>query len=933
MSAEPPAAPAFHQHPYAGFLHEIEKPARYVGGEFGQVRKRWEQVSARVCLAFPDLYDIGMSHLGTRILYSELNAQPDLLCERAFAPWHDMEKQLRARQLPLLSLESARPLGDFDVVGISLQHELVFSNVLTLLALGGIPLRACDRTDAAPLVLGGGSIATHPEPMAPFFDAFVVGDGERKAAEVARCWAAERGQPRAERLRKLAALGGVYVPSLYSTRLEPRNAREVVEGPLHPGVPFPVRRAFVDDLDAFPFPEQFPVGGPEAVFERLSIEIARGCMQGCRFCQAGMIFRPQRDRDPVQLAELIERAVRWAGDDEVALTSLSTADYPFIGELIGELTGRLSACNVALGVSSLRAYGLSEQVFEALRKVRATGLTFAPEAGTQRMRDLINKNVTEEQILLTAERALRRGWDRLKFYFMIGLPTETEDDVAAIVETTARAREAGRRGRQKGRPVKLTASVSTFAPKPHTPLQWEKMSGPEEVLDKQRVLKDRARLRNVDLKVHALYGSILEGLLCRGDRRLADVIERAWSKGARFDAWEGAVSWDAWMAALAECGMELGPWLAELPLDAPLPWDHIDVGLEQSFLKRERERAMRGSLTPACGRPLHDQEQEGSTDKLVCVRCGVQCDLPEMASRRAGQKQRLATLRSRSAQAAAPPNDAVCVEPQAGPVPEVESAAKEPEGDAAIAATQAAPAAQGDVKEQPGRGAAVREPVRYRLRFEKLGKASLLGHLDLVRELPRVLQRAGLPLWYSQGFHPKAVMSFGPALSLGVPSFEEFADVKATEEVDAAQLLERLAQVSPEGLRFVQVQALARGAPAIGQVLQRAEYLLGLPCELQDRVRGSVQDRLWCTTVVRRSRDGAERAIDLAALVEQVQLGTEADREQLAAGGIAGSWFVLRASLRMGPSGTPRLQELADVLAGAQDTAFRAARVALKGAA
>ncbi|MBI5537123.1 MAG: TIGR03960 family B12-binding radical SAM protein [Deltaproteobacteria bacterium] len=876
---------SFHEHPYAGFLHTVEKPARYVGGEFGQIRKSWDQVRAHVCLAFPDIYDIGMSHLGTRILYKVLNAESDILCERAFAPWHDMEKELRARSLPIVSLESARPLREFDVVGISLQHELVFSNALTLLDLGGIPLRASERAESDPLVLGGGSIATHPEPMAPFFDAFVVGDGEQKAVEVARRWAEDRdaGLSRQARLRRLAALGGVYVPALYSTRADPQTGRIVVDRPLFDDVPLPVRRAFVADLDSFPFPEQFPVGGPEAVFERLSIEIARGCMQGCRFCQAGMIFRPQRDRDPARLAELIGRAVSWAGEDEVALTSLSTADYPHVGELIGELSDRLGPCNVALGVSSLRAYGLTDEVLDQIRKVRATGLTFAPEAGSQRMRDLINKNITEEQIFATAERVLTRGWDRLKFYFMIGLPTETEQDVLDIVETTARAREAGRRGRGKGRPPKVTASVSTFAPKPHTPLQWERMLGPQEVIGRQHMLKDRARARNVDLKVHPMHGSILEGLLCRGDRRLADVIETAWRNGARFDAWESAMPWDTWMAAVRACEVDLDSYLAELPIDSTLPWAHIDVGVAHDFLLKERDKARKGKLTPVCGRPYSAVEgREPSNDKLVCFHCGAGCDLETMAVGRKRSGEKLAALRAR-------PHEQEKVEPP----PQI-------------------------------------EPVRYRIRFEKLGKASLLGHLDLVRELPRVLRRAGMPLWYSQGFHPKAVMSFAPALSLGVPSFDEYVDVKTSTEIDVVDVVQRLATLSQEGLRFLEISRLQPGAPAIGAEIVAARYLLGLPPELQSRALAVVGDRSWEQVVATRTKGDVERSFPLREYVESVEPGDASDVETLARAGIRGTWAPVRVVLRVLPSGVARLQEVADALCGQAETDFRAVRMELR---
>lgn len=885
------------EHPYAHFLHKVEKPARYVGGEPGQTRKPWSEVSARVCLAFPDIYDIGMSHLGTRILYDVLNAAPDVLCERSFVPWHDLEAELRARALPLLSLESGRALREFDVVGISLQHELVFTNVLTLLDLGGIPLRAADRSEDAPLVLGGGSIATHPEPMAPFFDAFVVGDGERLALEVSRQWAADRkaGVPRTERLRRLATLGGVYVPSMYATRVEPAHGREVVDHPLHEGVPMPVRREVIPDLEEYPFPVRFPAGGAESVFERLSIEVARGCMQGCRFCQAGIIFRPQRDRDPARLVQTIEEAVRIGGDDEVSLTSLSTADYPHVGEVIGELSDRLGPCHVALGVSSLRAYGVSEGVLERIRKVRATGLTFAPEAGTQRMRDLINKNVTEEQITDTAERALRLGWDKIKFYFMIGLPTETTEDLEGIVQTTVRARDAAKRVRsKKARPVRITASASTFVPKPHTPLQWERMNGLEEVFGKQRLLKDKARERNIDLKVHEPHGSILEGILSRGDRRVANAIEHAWRAGARFDAWDGSVKWDVWLAAFEAAGVDPTAYLSAWPFDAPLPWSHIDVGVSQEFLSTERDKAARGVSTPPCGRPFKRADEPDevlANRKPVCMHCGLECDLEAMTGRTQRGGEKLAKVRSMQGPATAPAADEA-------PKP--------------------------------------LQPHRIRLRFEKLGWSSLLGHLDLVREVPRALRRANMPVWYSQGFHPKPVLTFGPALSLGVPSFDEYVDVKFSAEVDPKELVRALSGSTPDGLRFMDAMVLEPGAPAIGAVIRSAHYVIGFPVELAPELASKIaaqegRKHALEGVVIERETDVGKRSLDLGELIESIEPGDEADRETLARGGIPGEWWPVRVSVRITPTATVRLSEVAGALTGRDGVEHRAVRIALKG--
>ena len=507
------------EHPYSEFLERVRKPAQYLGGEDGQVRKDWRSVSARMCLAFPDLYEIGMSHLGYKILYGILNAHPKLLAERAYAVWPDMEKELRERQVALRSLESARPLSDFDVVGFSLQYELTYTNVLQMLDLGGIPLRTLDRGENDPLVVCGGPTATHAEPLAPFVDAFLIGDGEEKTPELLLTWAALRdaGVPRTERLRHIAQLGGFYVPSLYAREEDPDTGALVVTGPLQgEPAPYPVQRAVVRDLKKFDFPAVGPVAATETIFDRVSIEIARGCTEGCRFCQAGMIYRPVRERDPQHIIDTIVKAVREGGYDEASLTSLSTADYSAITPLVHEVMAALEGQKVNVSVSSLRAYGLSENVLDDMKTQRAGGLTFAPEAGTQRMRDVVNKNVTEEQLLETAQRIFERGWLKMKLYFMIGLPTEEDDDVLGIVRTGAKAWEVSARVRGR-KDARVVVSVSTHVPKPHTPFQWCAMDSPDQVAHKQRLLKDAAKQTRIKLRLHDSKGSWLEGVL--GARR------------------------------------------------------------------------------------------------------------------------------------------------------------------------------------------------------------------------------------------------------------------------------------------------------------------------------------------------------------------------------------------------------------------------------
>jgi radical SAM family uncharacterized protein/radical SAM-linked protein len=908
---------SFQRHPYAEFLARVDKPARYTGGEVGTVVKDWATVEARVCLAFPDVYDIGMSHLGFKILYKILNDDPRTLAERCYAPWVDLEAELATRKLPLVSLESARPLRDFDVVGFSLQFELTYTNVLTMLHLGGIPLRASDRGEDDPLVIAGGPVATHPEAIAPFLDAVVIGDGEAKATEVALTWTRLRreGKTRAERLIALAKLGAVYVPALYDTAIEEATGLGVVTGPRVAGLPFPIPRALVN-LNDYPFPEQSPTGGPEAIFDRMSIEIARGCTEGCRFCQAGMIYRPIRERDPEQIVETVVRAVKASGQDEVSLTALSTADVSCISPLIKKIVERLTPERVALGVSSLRAYGIDPDLLDNLRQVRATGLTFAPEAGTQRMRNVVNKNVTEDQLLETAERVFSRGWGKMKLYFMIGLPTETDDDVRGIVETGARTARVGRRV-ARGR-ADVTVSVSTHVPKPHTPFQFAAMDSLDEIDRKQRILRDTARSeRSIKLRTHRPNASVLEGVFARGDRALADVLERAWRSGARFDSWDEKLRLDLWEEAFTHFGIDRARYLSTLPTFARLPWSHIDVGLEDGFLAREYRKALGSRLSPPCckvaGTFVHHtnlKDAESDRRRLVCYDCGVACDMTTIRSRRIDFLDRMD--------------------------------AKERSPIALIEHDEPA------VVRGPREGGSGKPPTapRYRFRFEKIGPVALLGHLDLVREIPRSFRRAGIALTYTSGFHPKPDMTFAPALSLGVMSLDEFVDMRIEADLDPAALsalIERMNVTAPSGLVFRDAVRLGAEDASISKIIDGARYVLAFAKHALEGAAKADPTREFtrrCAEAMSaealpivREIDGVRKIVDARAYLTRATVGGADAAQLIARAGLIGDLALLDVDVTILGSGAVKTSELAAVLAGDGQIAppHRAVRVELFG--
>ncbi|WP_333870130.1 TIGR03960 family B12-binding radical SAM protein [Desulforamulus putei] len=581
----------------------VEKPGRYVGGEWNAVKKDWDQVAVKMAFAFPDVYEVGMSHLGLQILYHVVNKRKDALMERVFAPWVDMEEQLRKEKLLLFSLESQRPLADFDILGFTLQYEMSFSNILNMMDLAGLPVRSAHRDNTMPLVIAGGPCAFNPEPLVDFIDLFVIGEGEEVIHELIDAYKEmkQRGANRREMLLKFAqTIPGIYVPSLYEVKYNNDNTVASVT-PMKEGVPGRIGKRVVRDFDNVDFPTNPIVPSMGVVHDRAMVEVLRGCTRGCRFCQAGVLYRPVREKKPETLIRQVEEMISSTGHDEISLTSLSTADYTGVAPLVKNLLDIYGERGVNVSLPSLRLDAFSIDLAKEVQKVRKSGLTFAPEAGTQRLRDVINKNVTEQNLVDAVSSAFKNGWSSVKLYFMIGLPTETYEDLDGIADMAKKVVQIGREcGVPRGR-LKVTVSTSSFVPKSHTAFQWEPQNTLQELRDKQKYLKEKLRDKSITYNWHDPETSFLEAVFAKGDRRLGAVLESAWTKGARFDGWSEHFDYGLWMEAFAE--EKIDPrWYAyrRISYDEVLPWDHIEAGVSKRFLIREHKKAMAGQPTVDC---------------------------------------------------------------------------------------------------------------------------------------------------------------------------------------------------------------------------------------------------------------------------------------------------------------------------------------------
>ena len=813
-------------------LSEVSQPSRYIGGEPGAVRKPWDAVDVRMALVFPDTYEIGISNMGLQILYRIVNGRTDALAERAFAPWMDYEKALRDRGLPLASLESKTPLGRFDILGIAIPYELTYTNILNVIDLAGVPLRTARREAHHPVVIGGGAAVHNPEPLAPFFDAFVIGDGEEvihELLDVVKAWR-RGGGDRPSLHAALAQISGVYVPSLYTVHHMPDGRVAAIEA--HGGAPERVIRRVVADLDGAFYPTDPIMPVAKAIFDRVNVEVTRGCTHGCRFCQAGFTYRPVRERSPERVKQLVLESLQKTGCSQVSLSSLSTGDYLSLYPVLKELVDETESRKISYSLPSLRIGTLTPAVVRQIKRVSKTGFTMAPEAGTERLRQVINKPISEADLLAAVKNVFTEGWREIKFYFMYGLPTETREDLDGIVDLATRALAVGRSLGGPFRDVKV--STSNYVPKPMTPFQWLGQMPLAELDERRRYLKDRlSRVRGAKFTWTDERISELEAVFSRGDRRLADAVEMAFKRGLRMDSWSEMENPAAWNEIFSRLGIDPRFYAGrEIPTDEVLPWDMIDCGTSKEYFTEDLARAGRERIIRDCRYGL-------------CGDCGV------------------------------------CTAAASGP--EVVPRVYVPEGGRATEFDL--PMAENTVNhplvpevsagETDTRGGGIPEGrFRYRIGWAKLGEFAMLSHLEMMALFIRAFRRAGLPLAHTEGKRPRPKLSFGPALSVGVESVAEVMDVTLIRQGVPAELMARLNEMLPDEATVTGVVALTGQDRSLTLDDLGYAYQLrwqdGIPDDLAARVKQVMgKSEILITRV---DKKGREKVLDIRPLIGRLEM-------------------------------------------------------------
>jgi radical SAM family uncharacterized protein/radical SAM-linked protein len=785
----------------------FQRPSRYINNEVNSIHK---EAPVKVALAFPDVYEIGMSHLGFKILYKIINDLTFASAERVFSPWLDLEAEMKANGMPLSSLEFNRPLKDFDILGFSLQYELSYPTVLNMLYLGGIPLRSEDRNGYSygnyPIVIAGGPCTVNPGPMSHFIDAFLIGDGEEAIKEILETfyyWKKTGDGKKESLFNALAGIEGMYVPSKQGSKFKVQSS-EFSNSSLITHHSSRIKRRFIKSLDDVPYPDNPVVPYTSIVHDRVNIEVSRGCSRGCRFCQAGMIYRPVRERSPEKVLEIAGNSLENTGYEEVSFTSLSAGDYCCLLQVVKEFNKRFSKDKIALSLPSLRVGSINSELLKEISSVRKTGFTIAPEAGTERLRRVINKDFSEEEYERALKVLFEQGWRNLKLYFMIGLPTENDEDIEAITKMAIKALKIAKQ--HTNRFVNINVGISSFVPKPHTPFQWFGQVPSGELERKKKYLRDVLIKRGFNIKDHDVKMSLLEAAFSRGDESLALLIERAWSMGCRLDGWSEVFDFRKWEKAMDVTGINAEDFARrEYRISDILPWDNIDIGVTEDFLRKEKQNALDENITPDC--------------RKYCQKCGLRCH--DVENGRSGEGVNI----------------------------------KEDED------TGSSPCLRISVS-QIHRTQRLK-PVKIRVEFSKTGKLRYLSHLELMVVLHRAVRRAGFLLEYSEGFHPSPRISLGPPLGVGIGGLCEYFDMEVIPPFDIVANRRKLNDTLPEGIYIKDMAAISLKAKSLSSFITRYGY--EIKGKDLSHINGFLSEK---EMIIQRERS----VIDLRTMVEEAKI-------------------------------------------------------------